>query len=121
MDHQHRVLIDMVNRIHILLEEGKNQEAKEFFIKEITDYIEKHFQAEERFMREIKFPFYDVHKMAHDNFRRIIKNSIEKIERGDEKEFRTAVSMAWAWLYSHILKVDRKYGEHYRNLKREQE
>lgn len=118
MDSQHKKLIAMVNRIHALLEEGKNEEARDFFVKEIADYIEKHFRDEEEFMRSINFPHFDVHKLAHDNFRNVMRSSISKIEEGDEKEFRSAVSMAWAWLYSHILKVDKKYGEYYRTLKR---
>ena len=121
MDSQHKKLIEMVNRVHYLLEEGNKEEAREYFLKEITDYIEKHFRDEEEFMKSINFPFYDVHKMAHDNFRNVIKNSISKIEKGDEKEFKSAVALAWAWLYSHILKVDRKYGEYYSSLKNKKE
>jgi len=118
MDNQHKTLIEMINSVHIMLEEGKTEEARDFFIKEITDYIEKHFQEEEQFMQRINYPHYEVHKMAHDNFRRVIKKSISNIVEGDDKEFRTALSLAWAWLYSHILKVDRKYGDYYRSLKK---
>ena len=121
MDNQHKRLIAMINKIHELLEEGKKEEARSYFIREITNYIEKHFRDEEKFMEDINFPRLKAHKMAHDNFRNVMKNSIPKIERGDEKEFRSAVSIAWAWLYSHILKVDKKYGEYYRTLKREED
>jgi len=116
MDSQHRKLIDMINTVHDLLNEGKRDEAREFFVREITRYLEEHLKAEEEFMKRINYPDFERHKLAHDNFRKVISECIPKIEEGDIKEFRSSVALCWSWLYSHILKFDKRYGEFYNKL-----
>ncbi|MDQ7039228.1 MAG: bacteriohemerythrin, partial [Aquificota bacterium] len=58
---------------------------------------------------------YESHKKAHDQFRRLMLNMIAKMEEGDDREFGSALARVWGWLYSHILKVDKKYGEFFRS------
>ncbi len=113
MDSQHKKLIDMINKVHELIEQGKGEEAREFFINEITRYLEEHLKAEEEFMKSINYPEFERHKQAHDNFRKVMSEFIPKIKEGDCKEFRSAVALSWSWLYSHILKFDKRYGEFY--------
>ena len=113
MDSQHMKLIDMINRVHDLLKENKVKEAEEFFINEITRYLEEHLKAEEEFMKSINYPEFERHKRAHDNFRKVIEDCIQRIRGGDHREFRSAVALCWSWLYSHILKFDKRYGEFY--------
>ena len=116
MDEQHRKLVEMLNHVYELLEKGKREEAKRYFIHEILNYFETHFNAEEEFMKSINYPDLENHLKAHENFRKVMNSLISKIEEGKEHEFREAVALAWGWLYSHIQKVDKKYGEYYRNI-----
>ena len=116
MDLQHRRLINMINRVYDMLNEGQKEEAREFFIKEITSYVEEHFRDEEEFMRSINYPDLEKHKLAHDNFKKVMGSSISKIKEGDWREFRSAIALCWSWLYSHILKFDKRYGEFYNRL-----
>ncbi len=113
MDRQHRTLVDMINKVHDLLAEGKTEEAMAFFKREVTLYVERHFSDEERFMREIGYPDLENHKKAHDQFRKLMLSLLAKME-GNVKEFRTGLALVLGWLYSHIMKVDKKYGEFYR-------
>ncbi|MDQ7083335.1 MAG: hypothetical protein Q9N34_10655 [Aquificota bacterium] len=41
MDRQHRTLVDMINRVYELMEKGDLQQAKTYFKKEITLYLER--------------------------------------------------------------------------------
>ncbi len=67
-------------------------------------------------MKSINYPAFETHKRSHDQFRKVMFTALAKIESGEEKDFRSALSLAWGWLYSHIVKVDKKYGEFYRGL-----
>ncbi len=116
MDSQHKVLINMINHVHNLLEAGKREEAKEYFRKEIVAYVEEHFSCEEKFLESINYPELETHKKAHENFRKIMMQALRKVEEGDEHEFQTCIALAWSWLYSHILKVDSKYGKYYKSM-----
>jgi hemerythrin len=110
MDEQHMKLVELLNSTYKLLKEGKKEEALELFEKEILSYVEHHLSEEEKFMEKIGYPELDQHRKVHKLFRREIYNLAPLIENGDPKAFRQALSLAWAWLYNHIAKTDKKYG-----------
>ncbi len=112
MDEQHKVLVDMINYIYKLLEEGKRTEAMEFFSDTLVEYVNMHFSEEEKMLERVGYPDLENHKKIHNQFREIMMKSVPKIRQGDEREFKTSLALVWGWLYSHILKVDKRYGEY---------
>ena len=114
MDAQHKTLVDLINNLYDLLEEGKKKEAMALFREKVKGYLEKHLSDEEKFMESIGYPDIEVHKRAHEKFRKLMLEVCEKLDKGDEKEFRSALALLWGWLYSHIQKVDKKYGQFYK-------
>ncbi len=105
MDAQHKTLVDLINNLYDLLEEGKKKEAMALFREKVKDYLEKHLSDEEKFMESIGYPDIEAHKRAHEKFRKLMLEVCEKLDKGDEKEFRSALALLWGWLYSHIQKV----------------
>ncbi|WP_457601196.1 bacteriohemerythrin [Hydrogenivirga sp.] len=114
-DAQHKILVEMINRVHELLKEHRFREAVDFFRRELVSYLENHLREEEEFMSEIQFPDYEIHRMAHDNFKKIMYSTLDKIDQGPH-ELSSAIALTWGWLYSHILKVDKRYGLYLKSL-----
>lgn len=114
MDAQHKTLVDLINSLYDLLEAGKKKEAMDLFRERVKVYLEKHLSDEEKFMESIGYPDLEIHKRAHEKFRKLMLEVCEKLKEEDEREFRSALALLWGWLYSHIQKVDKKYGQFYK-------
>lgn len=109
MDEQHKKLVDMLNHVYEFMSKGLFDEALDFFIKEIVNYVEIHFKDEEEFMEKIGYPDIENHKKIHLLFKEEILRLIPAIQSKNVYQFRCAVSLSWGWLYNHIAKTDRKY------------
>ena len=110
MDNQHRRLVDRLNDVYTLLKESKREEAIKFFAEQVITYMEYHLSEEERFMQDIGYPELEQHKKVHEIFRKEIHSLAPFVEQGDPQAFRQALSIVLGWLYSHIAKMDKKYG-----------
>jgi hemerythrin len=113
VDNEHVKLIDMLNQVHILLNEGKKSEAVAYFRETLSSYVNEHFANEEQFMAEIGFPGIDDHKKIHDNYRQSFNDLLPLIETYDDAAFRIALTDAFTWIISHIGRTDRRYAKFY--------
>ncbi len=112
IDKQHKKLVDMLNNFYTELEEGHKREAAEHFLKELEEYLSYHLDYEENYMEEIGFPELENHKKAHEMFKKIFIEEKERYLNGDEKALREIIAFAFSWLFSHIMKTDRKYAKY---------
>lgn len=117
MDKQHRKLVDILNRFYDVIEKGEREEAISELLKGAEEYTIFHFESEERFMEEIGFPELEAHRRAHQNLVNEVRSAKEKYAQGDKKAVRDLVAFLISWLYTHIAKTDRKYGDYYLALK----
>ena len=113
VDSEHIILVDMLNRTQELLNQGKRDEALEYFSETLSLYVHEHFTNEEAFMASFDFPGLDKHKVIHSNFRRSVDSLKPKIENGDNAAFRRALRDTYMWVVSHIGGVDKKYADYY--------
>ncbi len=114
MDEEHQTLIDLLNRVGMFLKKGEKVKAVEFFKTTITSYVEIHLSNEEAFMESIGYPHLEEHKKIHEIFRKEVQRLLPAIESGDYHAFTQALALSWGWLYNHIAKTDKKYGEYAR-------
>lgn len=113
VDREHVQLVNMLNQVHSLLDEGKRDEARRFFTTTLSSYVNDHFAHEEAFMESIGFPFLNEHKKIHENFRKSFQDLLPLIASCDEAAFRQALSDAFTWIINHIGKTDKKYANYY--------
>ncbi|SNZ06882.1 hemerythrin [Persephonella hydrogeniphila] len=111
IDNQHKRLVEMLNEFYTELEEGHQSEAVEHFLKNLEDYLNYHLDYEEKFMEEIGFPQLENHKKTHDMFKKLYAEEKNRYLEGDTKALRELVAFAFSWLFSHIMKTDKKYAE----------
>lgn len=113
MDNQHIKLVDMINDVQTLLNEGRKDEARSYFVKTLSAYIVEHFSNEEQFLESIGYPSIIEHKRIHQNYRKSFQDLSPLIELKDDDAFREAISDTYKWIVGHIGKTDRKYAEFY--------
>lgn len=66
VDHEHRQMIDLINRIYEQIEQSASSEAIEAGLENIYAGIAAHFALEERYMREVGYAEYEAHKENHE-------------------------------------------------------
>jgi len=75
IDRQHQKLFDLVNELYDLEENENIKEDIRKILYAFHDYTVVHFKDEENFMKVIKFPDIENHKLIHKN----IVDSLYKI------------------------------------------
>ncbi len=66
VDHEHQVLIGLINEVHTALGADRSAERIEEFLGEIHARISAHFALEEKDMRSHRYPEFSPHKADHE-------------------------------------------------------
>jgi hemerythrin len=111
IDAQHKHLFDIGNSIYALLE---NQVLEDKYdrivqiINELKEYTKYHFQQEEAFMLQNKYPKYFTHKVEHDDFiSKVEEVEFKDIDQNQENYIREILVFVFNWVLEHILKKDK--------------
>jgi NNP family nitrate/nitrite transporter-like MFS transporter len=112
MDKQHRRLLELINELDEVIQKGSDMTELRPVLDGVLDYTKTHFAAEEAHMERIGFPDIDEHKQAHALLMNQIDDLLEDVESGDPKVMNRILMFLQTWLVSHIVGVDKHYGEH---------
>jgi hemerythrin len=66
LDHEHKVLIDDINRLHEELARHDEKSVIEKCLGDIYARMQAHFALEEHVMKEHGYKYFDEHKREHD-------------------------------------------------------
>jgi hemerythrin len=117
IDNQHKKLVYLLNKFYSENKAGVHEKAIEDFLKELRDYLSFHLDWEEKFLEEIGFDDIENHKKTHDLFKKFYAEEVNKyLKNKDEKALRELVAFTLSWLYTHIMKSDRKYAQYYHEI-----
>jgi len=111
IDEQHKHLFQIGNSIYTLLEDKVLIDKYDKIIpilQDLKEYTKYHFQTEEEYMIQSRYPKFLTHKVDHDDF----INKIEEVELTDidadqEKYIREILVFVFDWILEHILKNDK--------------
>lgn len=114
IDKQHKELVDIINGMldAIIKDEGREKIANTFIFLE--SYVSNHFSTEEELMIKTNYPEYALHTSQHIQFVErfhILKQRFEK-EGINSDIVLTLNRHLVQWLVSHILRTDKRLGEH---------
>lgn len=102
VDHEHRELIDLINRLHQDLLAGGPEPLIAAFLGEIFRGISAHFALEERFMREHRYDRFAEHKDAHEELLEQIRDIMDDYEADPEAASRKLSHRLDAWFTIHF-------------------
>jgi methyl-accepting chemotaxis protein len=109
VDSQHKVLVDIINKLYASFGSNKNKKEIKKNLKELVDYTIYHFGNEEEYFRRFGYKDTSAHIVQHGKFVERIKKFADEFEGGDSTVSLDIVSFLKDWLINHILKVDVKY------------
>lgn len=118
MNDEHKVLIDIMNRLYDRNKAGAPKSELEKIIIDLANYTTKHFADEEAYMASIQFPELTTHKIIHQNLLRSFGEQVDKFKAGDGKVSDGFFSFLKLWLTAHIQGIDMKYGTFSKGVKK---
>lgn len=112
-DAHHRRLFDLINQLY----EGvfkcqdlsDEQELTSKTLKELADYVQYHFEAEENFLRDAKFPGLEVQIKQHQLFAAKVLLLQRQHDLGQATLSLDTFLFLKEWLSEHILGLDKQY------------
>jgi hemerythrin len=111
IDQQHQELFLRLERLLHGIVGGEREEVGRL-LEFLSDYVVRHFGAEERWMMQSGYPDYPRHKAEHDRFMQdFLRMQVEFEQKGPTVLMGMRVNN-WvaAWLRQHIIDVDMALG-----------
>ncbi len=112
MNDEHKVLLDLMNKLYDMAGAGKGKAELSKALKELGEYTVKHFSDEEEYMRSISFPEFELHQFIHKDLLGRFQGHVKEFEAGDGKMSESFFGFLKLWLSAHIQGIDKKYGDY---------
>ena len=116
IDNDHSRLIDLFNKLHDAMGEGRGKPIMGEVLADLHDYAHNHFRREEEYMHKLTYVGFTAHKKEHQLL-------LEKVE-AMQAEFKAGtlimavptLQMLRDWLADHILQSDRALADTIRKM-----
>ena len=110
IDHDHKVLFILVNRLHAEIKGNRGEDAVGEALDGLIAYVDTHFAREEQFMDECGYPDLVQHAKKHREFASAV-HSLKTLFDDDPEQLssRQILEFLKDWLVDHILKNDMDY------------
>jgi len=115
IDKQHRKLISIIAELQHALFYEMNVDKVEKIIEKLNDYTAEHFLTEEKYMYEYDYLEYETHKEQHDIFINRVLTFQKEYIAGKAMLTSEILDFLNIWLVNHILTVDMRYKEFFKN------
>ena len=116
VDHEHRELVDLINKLHEKATMQGSKVAVLGFFGDLYKAVSAHFALEERFMREKDYDQLPQHKGDHERLLDEIRDIMEDYEVNDFFDEKLLAQRIDAWFSrhfeSHDARLHRALGDH---------
>jgi len=119
IDDQHKELFNLVNDMYNHVNNDDEEAERAYFqsvIKQVVDYVKKHFATEEIIMKRTKYKGYAEHKKEHDAFILSVLDIIKKFDEGKRFPLISLTHFIKDWILTHIAIMDKQYFERLRKV-----
>jgi hemerythrin len=112
LDHEHKVLIDDINRLHEELARHDQKSEIEKSLGDIYARMQAHFALEEHVMEEHEYEFFEEHKREHDE---LLDSYTEyMLQFLNDTGVSSSMSIEGTlkhWVMNHIITSDKKMSQ----------
>ena len=110
IDDTHRKLISLINRLHLIVNQGADCDSISNILCELADYAGAGFLIEEKFMNLCRYKERDQHITEHWSFIDSLTVTISDFERGVNVGNNLLMFLI-RWMASHVKSRDHSFGE----------
>ncbi|MDH3691869.1 MAG: hemerythrin family protein [Gammaproteobacteria bacterium] len=109
LDHEHKVLIDDINRLHEELTGHDEKSEIEKCLGDIYARMQAHFALEEHVMKEHGYEFFDEHKREHDELLdSFTEYMVQFLNDTGVSSSNPVEDSLKHWVINHIITSDKK-------------
>ena len=109
LDHEHKVLIDDINRLHEELARHDEKSEIEECLGDIYARMQAHFALEEHVMKEHGYKYFDEHKREHNGLLdRYTEYMVQLLNDTDVSSSNHIEENLKHWVIKHIVTSDKK-------------
>ncbi len=107
VDHEHRELVDVINRLHGHMAGGVDRTRVTEFLGEVFARIAAHFALEESIMRKHAYDEYEAHKTEHEQLLDEIRDIMDAQQGLPPPDYGDSLSSAVRdWFVNHFKSKD---------------
>lgn len=116
VDNQHQNLFRTAGELHAAISNGTGQAVLDKVLDRLIQYTTVHFAHEERLMAETGYPDLAAHQAEHAALTKQVLQFQEDFKAGRTSMTIQLMKFLQRWLEQHILKSDRLYAPHVKEL-----
>lgn len=122
LNNEHIEIIACMEKLEVLNKTTFNKDKVLDTLTQLIQITQTHFKDEEAYLKEIKYPNFDVHQQIHTQLIQTLEAQKKEFEIGVSGRLPAAVFDFFSnWIKTHILMVDTQYAKfHQNNLKEKQ-
>jgi len=111
IDVQHKILVELVNRLYdeTIVKKAELTVLDEI-LHELVEYTIIHFAVEESLFRIFDYPATEIHTKHHDDLKLQVLDLQKKVRSGEVTVNTKLLLFLKNWLQHHILEEDKLYG-----------
>lgn len=117
VDFQHQELFKLGARAEEAFYSFVTREEIKTILTELFHYMKEHFESEERYMKEINYPYFKAHRNMHRIIIRDMSHLIQNIRTTNELKDKLCIALS-VWIKKHILYHDAMIGKWVRQNQR---
>jgi hemerythrin len=115
LDAQHQSMVEIVNRLHLALNQGKGRPELESILVFLRDYTAAHFAIEENLLARHPYPEADQHRRRHADLVGQIGELVSQHQSGAGSLSQSVLRFLEEWLVEHIKVDDQRLALELRN------
>ncbi|MGL1892560.1 MAG: bacteriohemerythrin [Spirochaetaceae bacterium] len=108
-DDHHIVLFDIINKLADAMSSGESNNIIIEILKELIDYTDWHFHAEEVTFDRYNYPDKVAHKNVHTAMLKTANGLLNDAQSGKKVLSNEVLDFLQDWIFDHIMGIDKKY------------
>lgn len=118
IDYDHRQLVGLINELYEAMAQSHGYEIVNQTLDCLIEYAQRHFAAEESFMRARRYPFLADHEVEHQKFRDAVSAMDARRRAGKQLPSTEMMHFLCDWLRSHVTTSDKEMGRYLKGFRR---
>lgn len=114
VDEQHKILFEILNRLHESVSGGLEQSAVAAVLDDLVEYTVYHFNTEEELFQAVGYPLLQEHKEEHDKLTRQAVELQQQLKAGSATISFEVLDFLYDWLTDHTTGLDMEFGNYIR-------